>query len=76
MGKDSGRRAEPRRTVHRSVDSEHEFDLFPAVKNGYIDSCIENDLFDLTYADLGQPKPNFVCSAPLSGRSAAKIPPR
>ena len=48
--------------MHRSVDSEHEFDLFPAVKNGYIDSCIENDLFDLTYADLGQPKPNFVFS--------------
>jgi len=34
----------------------------PAVKNGYIDFCIEYVLFDLTYAVLGHPKTNFAFS--------------
>ena len=34
--------------------------LLPAIKNGYHDLYIQHDLFDLSYAVLGQPKPNFV----------------
>jgi hypothetical protein len=37
-----------------------EWNFLPAVKNGYADSCHDDDFFDLSYADLGQPKPNFV----------------
>ena len=32
----------------------------PAVKNGYVDFCQDDDFFDLTYADLGEPKLNFI----------------
>ena len=30
----------------------------PVVENDCTDCCLEHDFFDLTYADLGQPKPN------------------
>ncbi len=43
-----------------SVDREVELALLLAVKNGYIDYYIDNDLFDLSYADVGQPTPNFI----------------
>ena len=39
--------------------------ILPDVENVSIDFYLECDLFDLTYADVGQPKPNFVLSGGL-----------
>ncbi len=60
MGTNSGRRAEPRPHIAGTVAIKHEFALLPAVKNGYNDNYVGNDLFDLSHADVGQPTPNFV----------------
>ncbi len=46
----------------------------PAVRNSLHDSCTGYDSFDLSYEDLGQPKPNFVFSGSLRPPLALILP--